>query len=135
MADYLNSRNLENLRIMKEDLYYQYTVAFMKRLWPMLDRFDQLIYNWHSAGLDIYWESRIIANTMGLKKQKQLESIMYSNIDDMGPIKLGMSNFVGILLIWVLGIVIATIVFLFELVMKSYENKKLSERVGKEWMN
>ncbi|KAI9583235.1 hypothetical protein GQX74_012452 [Glossina fuscipes] len=126
IGDYLSSKSIENLRIMKEDLYFQYTVAFTKRLWPMLDRFDQLIYNWHSAGLDIYWELRIVANTMDLKKQKQIESMMYSNIDDMGPIKLSMSNFAGILLIWVLGIAIAIMVFLLELIMKFYENKKLS---------
>uniref|UniRef100_A0A1A9WGK9 Ionotropic glutamate receptor C-terminal domain-containing protein n=1 Tax=Glossina brevipalpis TaxID=37001 RepID=A0A1A9WGK9_9MUSC len=109
IGDYLSSKSIENLKIMKEDLYFQYTVAFTKRLWPMLDRFDQLIYNWHSAGLDTYWELRIVANTMDLKKQKQVEATIYSNMDDMGPIKLGMSNFAGILLIWILGIATAMV--------------------------
>ncbi|KNC26738.1 hypothetical protein FF38_11380 [Lucilia cuprina] len=114
IGDYLSSQTIEHLKIMKEDLYFQYTVAFVKRNWPLLDRFDHLIYWWHSAGLDKYWEWRIVAINLNVQKQKQVEASMYSNMEDNGAVKLGMSNFVGILLIWVLGISISLVVFLYE---------------------
>lgn len=108
---------------MQEDLYFQYTVAFVKRCWPLLDRFDQLIYWWHSAGLDKYWEWRVVAMNLNVQKQKQVESTMYSNLDDIGPVKLGMSNFVGMLLLWVLGILLATVVFFYEILEHHFKTR------------
>lgn len=108
---------------MQEDLYFQYTVAFVERLWPMLGQFDELLYWWHSAGLDKYWEWRIVADNLNVHKQKQVEATMYSNNEDIGPVKLGMSNFAGILLIWVLGVSMAFMAFLYE-ILKNYFEKR-----------
>ncbi|TMW45249.1 hypothetical protein DOY81_009670, partial [Sarcophaga bullata] len=69
IGDYLTPKSIEHLKIMQEDLYFQYTVAFVKRCWPLLDRFDQLIYWWHSAGLDKYWEWRVVAMNLNVQKQ------------------------------------------------------------------
>lgn len=121
----MSSESIEHLKIMKEDLYFQYTVAFVRRCWPLLDRFDQLIYSWHSAGLDKYWEWRVVAMNLNEQKQKQVEATMYSNNeDDNGPEKLGMSNFAGILLIWFIGISMALVVFLYEVTEHYFRCKK-----------
>nr|AID61276.1 ionotropic receptor [Calliphora stygia] len=124
IGDYLSSQTIEHLKIMKEDLYFQYTVAFVKRCWPLLDRFDHLIYWWHSAGLDKYWEWRIVAVNLNVQKQKQVEATMYSTMEDNGPVKLGMSNFAGILLIWVLGISVAMMAFVYEITEQYFKCKK-----------
>lgn len=109
---------------MQEDLYFQYTVAFTSRCWPMLSAFDNLLYWWHSAGLDSYWEWRAVADNMNVQKQKQVEATLYSNIEDMGPVKLGMANFVGILLLWMLGVTISFLVFVYEVLRDYVERKK-----------
>ncbi|XP_061393557.1 ionotropic receptor 21a-like, partial [Musca vetustissima] len=127
IGDYLTTESINHLKIMQEDLYFQYTVAFTARCWPMLSAFDNLIYWWHSAGLDNYWEWRAVADNMNVQKQKQVEATLYSNIEDMGPVKLGMANFVGILLLWMLGITISFLVFLYEVLRDYVERKKRGE--------
>ncbi|KAM7344265.1 ionotropic receptor 41a [Cochliomyia hominivorax] len=126
IGDYLSSESIDHLKIMKEDLYFQYTVAFVRRCWPLLDRFDQMVYWWHSAGLDKYWEWRVVAVNLNVQKQKQVEATMYSNAEEMGPEKLGMANFAGILLIWVLGISLALVVFLYEVISYYIKSRKLT---------
>ncbi|XP_005180963.1 ionotropic receptor 21a [Musca domestica] len=126
IGDYLTTESINHLKIMQEDLYFQYTVAFTSRCWPMLSAFDNLLYWWHSAGLDSYWEWRAVADNMNVQKQKQVEATVYSNIEDMGPVKLGMANFVGILLLWMLGVTISFLVFLYE-VLRDYVERKNKE--------
>ncbi|XP_059226328.1 ionotropic receptor 21a [Stomoxys calcitrans] len=116
IGDYLTPDSINSLKIMQEDLYYQYSVAFVTRCWPLLSQFDDLLYWWHSAGLDKFWEWRVVADNMNVQKQKQVEATMYSYMEDIGPVKLGMSNFVGILLIWLLGVLISCVVFVYEVI-------------------
>lgn len=124
MGDYLSTQNIDYLKLMLEDIYFQYSVAFTSRLWPMLDHFDQIIYWIHSAGLDQRWEWLIVGNNSNLQKQKQVESSKRGFYGNTGPIVLDMSNFIGVLLIWILGIILATSTFLIELGQHHYYQKQ-----------
>ncbi|XP_034652841.1 uncharacterized protein LOC117891467 [Drosophila subobscura] len=115
IGDYLVPEAIDQMVIMQEDLYYQYTVAFVPRLWPLLEQFNTLIYSWHSSGFDKYWEYRVVADNLNVQKQQQVESTMLRSQEDIGPVRLGMSNFAGIILVWVLGSIVATLVFVAEL--------------------
>nr|XP_044248777.1 uncharacterized protein LOC108054865 [Drosophila takahashii] len=115
IGNYLVPQAIDQLVIMKDDLYFQYTVAFVPRLWPLLDQFNTLIYNWHSSGFDKYWEYRVVADNLDLKIQQQVEETMSGKKGDIGPDMLGMSNFAGFLLVWILGSTLATLSFFFEL--------------------
>ncbi|ALC40675.1 Ir41a [Drosophila busckii] len=118
-GNYLTGPDIEQMVIMQEDLYYQYTVAFVPRLWPLLERFNQLIYCWHSSGFDKYWEYRVVADNLNVQIQKQVENTIISRRqNDIGiePVTLGMANFAGILLVWVLGALAAITVFALEFV-------------------
>ncbi|KAH8320306.1 hypothetical protein KR074_003075, partial [Drosophila pseudoananassae] len=114
IGSYLVPKAIDQLVIMQDDLYYQYTVAFVPRLWPLLDAFNTHIYNWHSSGLDKYWEYRVVATNLNMQIQQKVESAMTRSLDDIGPVTLGMSNFAGIMLVWVLGSVMAAAVFAAE---------------------
>ncbi|XP_030387929.1 uncharacterized protein LOC115634384, partial [Scaptodrosophila lebanonensis] len=117
-SDFLTPEAFEQMKIMHEDLYFQYSVAFVPRLWPMLERFNALIYRWHSSGFSKYWEYQVVADNHDSLIQNEVGSTTTSSLEDLdGPEALGMSNFVGILLIWVLGISIATLVLVAELLM------------------
>ncbi|XP_070135129.1 uncharacterized protein Ir41a isoform X2 [Drosophila bipectinata] len=122
IGSYLVPKAIDQLLIMQDDLYYQYTVAFVPRLWPLLDAFNTHIYNWHSSGLDKYWEYRVVATNLNMQIQQKIESAMTRSLDDIGPVTLGMSNFAGIMLVWVLGSVMAAAVFAAEVFSKIYIN-------------
>ncbi|XP_032311524.2 uncharacterized protein LOC6493890 isoform X1 [Drosophila ananassae] len=122
IGSYLVPKAIDQLVIMQDDLYYQYTVAFVPRLWPLLDAFNMHIYNWHSSGLDKYWEHRVVATNLNMQIQQKVESTMTRSQDDIGPVTLGMSNFAGIMLVWVLGSVMAAVVFAAEVISKMYIN-------------
>uniref|UniRef100_A0A6P4DW15 Uncharacterized protein LOC108037698 n=1 Tax=Drosophila rhopaloa TaxID=1041015 RepID=A0A6P4DW15_DRORH len=85
------------------------------QLWPLLQQFNTLIYSWHSSGFDKYWEYRVIADNLNLKIQQQVEETMSKSKEDIGPVMLGMSNFAGFILVWILGCVMAMFAFLVEL--------------------
>ncbi|XP_037928518.1 uncharacterized protein LOC119662936, partial [Teleopsis dalmanni] len=124
-GDYLSSSAIDHLKIMLDDIYFEYTVAFVTRVWPLLDNFNKVIYMWHSSGLDKFWEWRIVADNMDDDVQKRIKASMNSYSEaDLGPLKLGMSNFAGILLIWVLGILIAILAFICEVIKYRSEMKK-----------
>ncbi|XP_043064147.1 uncharacterized protein LOC108089075 [Drosophila ficusphila] len=115
IGNYLVPQAIDQLVIMQEDLYFQYTVAFVPRLWPLLENFNTLIYNWHSSGFDKYWEYRVVADNLNLKIQQQVDETKSGAKENIGPVMLGMSNFAGFILVWLLGSALATFVFLVEL--------------------
>ncbi|EDW01430.1 uncharacterized protein LOC6559759 [Drosophila grimshawi] len=124
IAEYVNGQAIKRMVIMQEDLYYQYTVAFVPRCWPLLERFNDLIYRWHSSGFDKYWEYRVVADNLNVQIQQHVESTMSGAAQDdvnIEPVTLGMSNFVGILLVWVLGVTVALIVFVAELLAAKFD--------------
>lgn len=122
IGDYLTGSVLNQMVIMQEDLYFQYTVAFVPRLWPLLERFNDLVYRWHSSGFDKYWEYRVVNDNLNIQIQQQLESTMTGNGQEdigIGPVSLGMSNFAGILLVWMLGVIVALVTFAAEILASS----------------
>lgn len=128
VQEHLTRTVLDKMKIMVEDIYFQYTVAFTARMWPLLEGFNEMVFIWHSSGLDKFWEWRIVADNLDGAIQKELLASQYSNLDDIGPAKLGMSNFVGMLLLWLLGITCAFLVFLAELLLDHMNNtKKVTE--------
>ncbi|XP_036331663.1 uncharacterized protein LOC118743212 [Rhagoletis pomonella] len=130
VQDHLTSSVLDRMKIMVEDIYFQYTVAFTSRMWPMLERFNEMVYMWHSSGFDKFWEWRIVADYLDGNIQKILLASQYANLEDIGPVKLGMSNFVGMLLLWLLGIVFATLAFMGELLFARMKRSKESAKNG-----
>lgn len=133
MQEHLTLNVLGKMKIMVEDIYFQYTVAFTARMWPLLDSFNEMVFMWHSSGLDKFWEWRIVADNLDGAVQKELMALQYSNLDDIGPVKLGMANFVGMLLLWLLGITCAFLAFLTELLLDHMKRtKKVAEHAVNE---
>lgn len=114
--------------IMQEDLYYEYTVAFVPRLWPLLERFNELVYRWHSSGFDKYWEYRVVADNLNVQIQQQVEGTMSGGGQEdinIEPVTLAMSNFAGILLVWVLGVTVALMAFVAELMAAKVKKQRI----------
>ncbi|XP_030560059.1 uncharacterized protein LOC115762095 [Drosophila novamexicana] len=128
IGDYLTRQAIEHMVIMQEDLYYEYTVAFVPRLWPLLERFNELVYRWHSSGFDKYWEYRVVADNLNVQIQQQVEGTMSGGGQEdinIEPVTLAMSNFAGILLVWVLGVTVALMAFVAELMAAKVKKQRI----------
>ncbi|XP_037956442.1 uncharacterized protein LOC119686054 [Teleopsis dalmanni] len=110
---YITKEALDRLKIMHDDIYYEYTTFIVRRLWPFLSKFNNLISTWRSAGFAKFWEWKASATYLNENEQEQIQSSKNPTLK-LGPTKLDMANFAGILLIWIVGISISIVVFVIE---------------------
>ncbi|KAH8373322.1 hypothetical protein KR009_000616 [Drosophila setifemur] len=105
---------LKRLKLMVDDIYFAFTVAFVPRLWPHLNTYNDFILAWHSSGLDKFWEWKISANYMNAHRQNRIVASQKPTLD-IGPVKLGIDNFIGLILLWCFGMICSLLIFLVEL--------------------
>ncbi|KNC22699.1 hypothetical protein FF38_01653, partial [Lucilia cuprina] len=113
-GDFITPESLQRLKLMVDDIYNNFAVAMVSRLWAHLPKYNDFILAWHSAGLDKFWEWKIAAEYMNIQEQNQIQASMYTNMD-MGAIKLDMKNFAGLAIIWIVGMVLSIMVFIAEI--------------------
>lgn len=137
-GDYVTVEALQRLKIMIDDIYSQYTVAMVPRLWPHLNKYNELISIWHSSGLDKYWEWKMTAEYLKLNEQNQIETSKYINYD-MGPEKLNLDNFAGLVILWIVGMSLSLVVFAGELLyfkwlkVRKERNMKAKKNITMAW--
>ncbi|XP_070852026.1 ionotropic receptor 25a isoform X2 [Drosophila suzukii] len=105
---------LERLKLMVDDIYFAFTVAFVPRLWPHLNAYNDFILAWHSSGLDKFWEWKIAADYMNAHRQNRIVASQRPNLD-IGPVQLGIDNFIGLILLWCFGMICSLLTFAIEL--------------------
>ncbi|XP_061400433.1 uncharacterized protein LOC133336152 [Musca vetustissima] len=122
-GDFITPEALQRLKLMVDDIYYQFTVGMVPRMWAHLPKYNDLILAWHSSGLSQYWEWKIVADYMNANEQNQVQASMYTQVD-AGPVKLDMKNFAGLILPWFIGIFISCVVFIGELIYYRWEKRR-----------
>ncbi|KAM7358165.1 uncharacterized protein ACRADG_003219 [Cochliomyia hominivorax] len=122
-GDYITPESLARLKLMRDEIFNQFTVVTVARLWPHLSLYNDLILMWHSSGLDKYWEWKSTAKYLNANEQDQVESSKY-NIYDMGPAKLNLENFAGLVILWVGGMFLSLLVFAGELLCYKWERRR-----------
>ncbi|XP_037722513.1 uncharacterized protein LOC119555282 [Drosophila subpulchrella] len=105
---------LERLKLMVDDIYFAFTVAFVPRLWPHLNAYNDFILAWHSSGFDKFWEWKIAADYMNAHRQNRIVASQRPNLD-IGPVQLGIDNFIGLILLWCFGMICSLLTFAIEL--------------------
>ncbi|KMZ00607.1 uncharacterized protein Dsimw501_GD14827, isoform B [Drosophila simulans] len=105
---------LKRLKLMVDDIYFAFTVAFVPRLWPHLNAYNDFILAWHSSGFDKFWEWKIAAEYMNAHRQNRIVASEKTNLD-IGPVKLGIDNFIGLILLWCFGMICSLLTFVGEL--------------------
>lgn len=99
-----------------EELYYELCVAFVSKSWVHMKNFNKIISMIQESGLPKIWEWEMGVKYMDDAVQKNLESSMHvENLSADEPVPLGMSNFIGIILVWLLGAGFSIIIFLCEM--------------------
>ncbi|KAH8357605.1 hypothetical protein KR200_004404, partial [Drosophila serrata] len=105
---------LERLKLMVDDIYFAFTAAFVPRLWPHLNAYNDFILAWHSSGIDKFWEWKIAGDYMNGHRQNLIVASQKPNLD-IGPVKLGIHNFIGLILLWCFGMICSLLTFAVEL--------------------
>lgn len=113
-ADMIPDDALSRLKLMVDDIYFLYTTAYVSRLWAHLDAHSRFVLAWHSSGFDKYWEWKIAAEYMNANRQNRMLASQMPKLD-IGPVKLGIDNFIGLILLWCFGMTCSLLAFLGEL--------------------
>ncbi|XP_017955428.2 uncharacterized protein LOC108650710 [Drosophila navojoa] len=113
-AELIPDNALPRLKLMVDDLYFSYTNAYVPRLWPFCGIHNDFTLAWHSSGFDKYWEWKIVADYMNAHRQNRIVSSKRPNFD-IGPVKLGIENFIGLVMLWCFGMSCSVVGFLLEL--------------------
>ncbi|KAG8236921.1 hypothetical protein J437_LFUL016781 [Ladona fulva] len=59
VGSYLQGKALEHLRLMHEDLYYEYVVTALQKSSPLRPPLDSLVGRLCAAGIPLYWEGAV----------------------------------------------------------------------------
>lgn len=113
-AELIPDNALPRLKLMVDDLYFSYTNAYVPRLWPFCGIHNDFTLAWHSSGFDKYWEWKIVADYMNAHRQNRIVSSKRPNFD-IGPVRLGIDNFIGLVMLWCFGMSCSLVAFLLEL--------------------
>ncbi|XP_030371974.1 uncharacterized protein LOC115622217 [Scaptodrosophila lebanonensis] len=114
-AELIPDQALSRLKLMVDDIYFSYTVAIVPRLWAHLEAYNDFILAWHSSGLDKFWEWKIAADYMNNNRQNRIVASQKLNVDVKGPIKLGIDNFIGLIMLWCFGMTWSLLVFVWNI--------------------
>jgi len=82
--------------------------------WPSLNAYNDFILAWHSSGFDKFWEWKIAADYMNAHRQNRIVASQRPNLD-IGPVQLGIDNFIGLILLWCFGMICSLLTFAIEL--------------------
>ncbi|EDV97520.1 GH14655 [Drosophila grimshawi] len=113
-ADLIPDDALHRLKLMVDDIYYSYSAAYVPRLWPYLKVHNDFILMWHSSGLDKYWEWKISGEYMSPHRHNRIASSQRPNLY-IGPVPLGIDNFIGLIMLWCFGMGCSLLAFVGEL--------------------
>ncbi|XP_075161102.1 ionotropic receptor 76a [Haematobia irritans] len=121
-VNYFSTESLTRLKLMVDDIYFQFTVANVPRLWAMLPKYNDLILQWHASGLNKFWEWKITAAYMDIRQQDQMAASRHMKSDG-GAVKLSFENFAGLMILWIIGIVLSILIFAGECMVFAMQQK------------
>ncbi|KXJ71045.1 hypothetical protein RP20_CCG021623 [Aedes albopictus] len=112
VSDAFSTQNIKHYRIMSEQLYFEYEIAYATKTWPLLDRIDQLSMWARDACLFQYLEQIMVDRYMNYWVQVAIE-----HSREMPHVQLKnmvVEEISGALMILVVGLTGSTLAFLLE---------------------
>ncbi|XP_058125295.1 glutamate receptor-like [Anopheles ziemanni] len=123
--DLYGSRHLQPL---KQEVFWEISITACSKTWPMIALYDDLVLRVQQTGIFRYWEQGSTFRTMGQEIQRNLADARVHDFDN-DPVKLEMAHFLGVFFILFVGQILATIIFIVELLVyrrqRNRENKLL----------
>lgn len=66
-GEYIDEIAMNDLRLMRDDIYYGYCIAMFYKTWPLKKSFDIHVLHVVESGIQRYWETQVCKS--GLKPQ------------------------------------------------------------------
>lgn len=63
---------LERFKILKDDIFFEYTMAISTRGWPLMERFNEVALHSMQHGLYEHWETEVGKITKNEKREKNV---------------------------------------------------------------
>ncbi|XP_053663314.1 glutamate receptor ionotropic, kainate 5-like [Anopheles marshallii] len=103
------------LQPLKEDVFWEQIITACSKTWPLMGFYDDLILRVQQNGILRYWELGSVIRNMGLEIQRNLADARVHDADHE-PVKLLIAHFLGVFFILFVGLTLATVTFIVELV-------------------
>uniref|UniRef100_A0AAG5DDZ1 Ionotropic glutamate receptor C-terminal domain-containing protein n=1 Tax=Anopheles atroparvus TaxID=41427 RepID=A0AAG5DDZ1_ANOAO len=123
--DMYGSRQLQPL---KDEVFYEIVITACSKTWSMKSVYDDLVLRVQQAGIFRYWEEGSTFRVMGEEIQRNLAFARVRELDH-DPVKLKMSHFLGVFFILFVGLILATLTFIAELLVYRMQQKRLIQVV------
>lgn len=130
---YVTPETMQKMRPMRGDVMYGPVAAATARNWYLKDELDEFILRVAQSGIQNYWLLDSTYRLLDPSVQMAMKLSHGHNADDSGhaePLKI--QRFVGIFYTYALGLILAVVVFVGELVHYKYRQVLLRGRGGRK---
>uniref|UniRef100_A0A182VTK7 Ionotropic glutamate receptor C-terminal domain-containing protein n=1 Tax=Anopheles minimus TaxID=112268 RepID=A0A182VTK7_9DIPT len=115
LESFININATRLLQPLKEDVFWEQIITACSKTWPLMGYYDDLILRVQQNGILRYWELGSVIRNMGLEIQRNLANARVHDADHE-PVKLLIAHFLGVFFILFVGLTLATVAFITELV-------------------
>ncbi|XP_075977669.1 glutamate receptor ionotropic, delta-1-like [Anticarsia gemmatalis] len=131
IGEYLTKDAVLDMMLMLEDFYYEQCVVMMRKSSPYTEKVNTLVGRLHQSGLMLAWETQVALKHLDYKVQQEVRLSRYKNEGGVTR-RLGMTDVVGIFIMYVSGVVLAFAVFFGEIFANRRRVKKESIHIVQE---
>lgn len=123
-GEYVQLKTMEAMRVMKEDIYFEYAVFGVNSGWYLKEGLDELVLVIQQSGIQKYW---LMVTTYKQLDPSVQKGIGLSNMHHQGAEAKSMeiTRLLGIFLILIFGLTVSVLVFIAELVFGKRGNRIL----------
>lgn len=122
IPEYIDQQAMDSLRIMHDEVVFDYTTAFSYKTWPFSKTLNPLLSKIYEGGLAQIWEVQIALKY--LDNNLQLRVIRSSKEIEQGPKPLSINQLLGAFGLLLLGHFFALLFFFGEKMMHRHMMKK-----------
>ncbi|KAF2887418.1 hypothetical protein ILUMI_18755, partial [Ignelater luminosus] len=127
IGSYVTEETVKKLRLMHEDLYWEYCLFMLPKSSFLLESVDDFTLRVFQAGLVIIWEKAAAEVHMDLRVQNIVKYYFYANKKKQeDTVKLKWVHVEGVFGILVIGLGLAGVCFITEMIVHKCNNQKLA---------
>ncbi|GAB0095110.1 Ionotropic glutamate receptor [Sergentomyia squamirostris] len=116
LGPFIREDVLDNFDLMKEDVFFEWATPNSIRGWPLMDYFNKHVLEVLQHGHYDYWEHRTLEKYTNVKVQVGMQMLKTGHRPNPRMVGLQIEHISGPIFVWVMGLALATAVFLLELV-------------------
>ncbi|XP_022916739.2 probable glutamate receptor [Onthophagus taurus] len=114
IGEYITKEGIQERRLMSQDIYWDYCIVMLRKSSILTPKFDNLILEISQTGLPSFWEYQVSVRNSDMKLQEAVHNSGHQP-HSSSLIKLSFTHLEGAFALWILGIIISCIAFLWEL--------------------